>query len=293
MTAEAPVTAANAAERVPLVEMRNIRVAFGGVHAVDDVSIDLYPGEVVGLVGGNGAGKSTLIRTLSGAHAADSGEIRINGEPQVISNPRDAKAFNIECIYQTLALADNIDAPGNVFLGREMQTRWRTLDEGAMEDATRKVMGRLNPNFTRFAMPVKSLSGGQRQAVAIARAVHFNARILIMDEPTAALGPAETAQVRDLIRQLKTEGIGIFLISHDIHDVFDLSDRISVMYHGRLVGTVKKEDVTTDDVLAMIILGKKPDEATREELEELRGLSFSVDRTRAGKSVARAGYSAR
>ena len=216
MTAEAPVTAANAAERVPLVEMNNIRVAFGGVHAVDDVSIDLYPGEVVGLVGGNGAGKSTLIRTLSGAHAADSGEIRINGEPQMISNPRDAKAFNIECIYQTLALADNIDAPGNVFLGREMQTWWRTLDEGAMEDATRKVMGRLNPNFTRFAMPVKSLSGGQRQAVAIARAVHFNARILIMDEPTAALGPAETAQVRDLIRQLKAEGIGIFLISHDL-----------------------------------------------------------------------------
>ena len=270
MTAEAPATAADAAERVPLVEMNNIRVAFGGVHAVDDVSIDLYPGEVVGLVGGNGAGKSTLIRTLSGAHAADSGEIRINGEPQMISNPRDAKAFNIECIYQTLALADNIDAPGNVFLGREMQTWWRTLDEGAMEDATRKVMGRLNPNFTRFAMPVKSLSGGQRQAVAIARAVHFNARILIMDEPTAALGPAETSQVRDLIRQLKAEGIGIFLISHDIHDVFDLSDRISVMYHGRLVGTMKKEDVTTDDVLAMIILGKKPDEATREELEELR-----------------------
>ncbi|MEO6294975.1 MAG: ATP-binding cassette domain-containing protein, partial [Candidatus Limnocylindria bacterium] len=145
-----------------------------------------------------------------------------------------------------------------------------TLDDGAMEAATRKVMARLNPNFTNFSMPVMSLSGGQRQAVAIARAVHFNARILIMDEPTAALGPAETAQVRDLIRQLKSEGIGIFLISHDIHDVFDLSDRISVMYHGRLVGTVRKEDVTADDVLAMIILGKKPDEATREELAELR-----------------------
>ena len=113
-----------------------------------------------------------------------------------------------------------------------------------MEAATRKIMGRLNPNFTNFAQPVKSLSGGQRQAVAIARAVHFNARILIMDEPTAALGPAETAQVRDLVRQLKDEGIGIFLISHDIHDVFDLSDRISVMYHGRIVDTVNKDDVT-------------------------------------------------
>jgi D-xylose transport system ATP-binding protein len=257
-------------ERVPLVEMRNIRVAFGGVHAVDDVSISLYPGEVVGLVGGNGAGKSTLIRTLSGAHRADSGQILIDGQPQLIGNPRDAKAFNIECIYQTLALADNINAPGNIFLGREVTTPLGILDDGTMEDATRKVMGRLNPNFKRFATPVQTLSGGQRQAVAIARAVYFNARILIMDEPTAALGPAETAQVRDLIRQLKSEGIGIFLISHDIHDVFDLSDRISVMYHGRLVDTLDKEAVTADDVLAMIILGKKPDEASTEELAELQ-----------------------
>ena len=184
-------------------------------------------------------------------------------------NPRDAKTFNIETIYQTLALADNVDAPANVFLGRELTTRWGTLDDGAMEDATRKVMGRLNPNFTRFTQPVKSLSGGQRQAVAIARAVYFNARILIMDEPTAALGPAETAQVRDLIRQLKDEGIGIFLVSHDIHDVFDLSDRISVMYHGKIVDTVNKADVTPDDVLGMIILGKKPDEVTQKELAQI------------------------
>jgi len=257
------------AERVPLVEMRDIQVSFGGVHAVDGVTIDLYPGEVVGLVGGNGAGKSTLMKALSGAHPPDSGEIRVNGQPQTIGNPRDAKRFNIETIYQTLALADNVDAPANVFLGREIMTRWGTLDEGAMEDATRKVMRRLIPNFRNFRDPVRAMSGGQRQAVAIARAVHFNARVLIMDEPTAALGPAETAQVRDLIRQLKTEGIGIFLISHDIHDVFDLSDRISVMYHGRLVGTVRKDDVTPDDVLAMIILGKKPEEATQHELAEL------------------------
>jgi D-xylose transport system ATP-binding protein len=257
------------AERVPLVEMRNINVAFGGVRAVDDATIDLYEGEVVGLVGGNGAGKSTLMRALSGAHPPDTGEIRINGEPQTIGNPRDAKKYNIETIYQTLALADNIDAPGNVFLGRERTTPWGTLDEGAMEDATRKVMGRLNPNFTNFAAPVVSMSGGQRQAVAIARAVHFNARVLIMDEPTAALGPAETEQVRSLIRQLKNEGIGIFLISHDIHDVFDLSDRISVMYHGRIVDTVVKADVTPDEVLGMIILGKKPEEATQKELEVL------------------------
>lgn len=256
--------------QAPLLEMRNIRVAFGGVHAVDNVSINVNAGEVMGLVGGNGAGKSTLMRALSGAHRADSGQILIEGKPVTITNPRDAKAFNIECIYQTLALADNIDAPANVFLGREETTALGILDDGAMEDATRKVMGRLNPNFKRFNTPVRSLSGGQRQAVAIARAVFFNARILIMDEPTAALGPAETAQVRDLIRQLKNEGIGIYLISHDIHDVFDLSDRISVMYHGRLVDTVDKEAVTADEVLAMIILGKKPQEASDQELAEFK-----------------------
>jgi D-xylose transport system ATP-binding protein len=260
----------DAARAVPVCEMRNIRVAYGGVHAVEDVSIDVHSGEVMGLVGGNGAGKSTLMRALSGAHRADSGEIRIDGQPVAIANPRDAKTYNIETIYQTLALADNVDAPANVFLGRELTTPWGTLDDGAMEDATRKVMVRLNPRFTRFTTPVRSLSGGQRQAVAIARAVHFNARIMIMDEPTAALGPAETAQVRDLIRQLKNEGIGIFLISHDIHDVFDLSDRISVMYHGKIVDTVDRTKVTPDDVLAMIILGKKPGEASREELAELQ-----------------------
>jgi len=257
------------AERTPLVEMRNINVAFGGVHAVRDVTIDLFAGEVVGLVGGNGAGKSTLMRVLSGAHPADTGEIRVDGAVISIRNPRDAKTFNIETIYQTLALADNVDAPANMFLGRELTTRIGTLDDSRMESESRKVMGRLNPNFTRFAMPVRSLSGGQRQAVAIARAVYFNARILIMDEPTAALGPAETAQVRNLVRQLKSDGIGIFLISHDIHDVFDLSDRISVMYHGRIVGTVNKEDVTPDDVLGMIILGKRPGEVSEKELEEL------------------------
>jgi D-xylose transport system ATP-binding protein len=244
--------------RLPLVEMRNIFVSFGGIHAVENVTADLYAGEVVGLVGGNGAGKSTLMKVLSGAQKRDSGDILIDGKPVTIANPRDAKALGIETIYQTLALADNVDAPANLFLGREILHRWGTLDDAAMESATRKVMGRLNPNFKRFRTPVKSLSGGQRQAVAIARAIHFNARILIMDEPTAALGPAESAQVRELVRQLKREGIGIFLISHEIHDVFDLSDRISVMKNGRMVGTVAKTDVTPDEVLGMIIAGTLP-----------------------------------
>jgi D-xylose transport system ATP-binding protein len=257
------------ATATPLVEMRNINIAFGGIHAVRDVSIDLYPGELIGLVGHNGAGKSTLMRALSGAHAADSGEIFINGQPAAIRNPRDAKAYNIETIYQTLALADNVDAPANVFLGREITTRLGTLDDGAMESETRKVMARLNPNFTNFTSPVKSLSGGQRQAIAIARAVYFNAKILVMDEPTAALGPAETTQVHNLVRQLKSDGIGIFLVSHDIHDVFDLSDRICVMYHGRVVDIVKPSEVTSDEVLGMIILGKRPGEVTQEELAVL------------------------
>ena len=259
------------AEQTHLVEMRNISVSFGGVHAVEDVSIDLRPGEVLALVGGNGAGKSTLIKVLSGAHRADSGEIRVDGQPVTIATPRDAKALGIETTYQTLALADNIDAPGNIFLGRELTTRFGNLDDSAMEDTTRKLMGRLNPKFQNFKVPVASLSGGQRQSVAIARAVHFNARILIMDEPTAALGPAETTQVKELIRQLKTDGIGIILISHDIHDVFDLADRISVMLQGKLVGTVQKAEVTIDEVLAMIIFGKLPGEVTQSELAELHG----------------------
>ncbi len=253
-----------------LVEMGAVSVSFGGVHAVNGVSINLRPGEVVGLVGGNGAGKSTLMKVLSGAQVPDSGTITIGGEVATIHNPRDARAYGIECIYQTLALADNLHSPANVFLGRELTGRAGVLDDPAMEDATRKLMKRLNPRFKNFKTAVASLSGGQRQSVAIARAIQFNATILIMDEPTAALGPAETAQVRDLIRQLKDEGLGIFLISHDIHDVFDLSDRISVMYHGQIVDTVKHDDITTDDILAMIILGKKPTEVSREELEELK-----------------------
>ena len=258
-------------KRVPLVELRDIRVAFGGVHAVDGVTIDLYPGEVVGLVGGNGAGKSTLIHTLSGAHPADSGQIFINGEEVSIRTPRDARAHGVEAIYQTLALADNIDAAGNVFLGRELRTRTGSLDDSAMTSATRNVIGRLNPMFTNLKTPVRTLSGGQRQAVAIARAVHFNARILIMDEPTAALGPAETTQVHELIMRLKAEGIGIFLISHDIHSVFDMADRISVMLQGKLVDTVNRREVTKDEVLAMIIMGKRAEEVSEDELAELHG----------------------
>jgi D-xylose transport system ATP-binding protein len=248
----------DAQARTPLVEMKDISIAFGGLKAVDDASVDLHPGEVVGLLGHNGAGKSCLIKILSGAYRRDSGHIFINGEEATINNPRDAKQYGIETIYQTLGLADNVDAASNLYLGRELLTRWGTLDDASMEAEARKVMGRLNPNFRRFKEPVTALSGGQRQSVAIARAIHFNARILIMDEPTAALGPAETAQVGELIKQLKAEGIGIFLISHDIHDVFDLADRVAVMKNGQIVGAGRTQDMTKDEVLGMIILGKCP-----------------------------------
>ena len=251
----------NQSARTPLVEMRDISISFGGIKAVDHVSIDLHPGEVVGLLGHNGAGKSTLIKCLSGAYQKDSGQILINGQEVTINNPRDARAQNIETIYQTLALADNVHAASNVFLGREIVTRFGSLDDAAMESATRKVMARLNPRFKNFKAPVKSLSGGQRQSVAIARAIEFNAKVLIMDEPTAALGPAETAQVRDLVAQLKQEGIAIFLISHDIHDVFDLAHRLVVMKNGRLVGSVRPVEVSHDEVLAMIIAGTVPGRA--------------------------------
>jgi len=245
----------------PLVELRDMSISFGGIKAVDHVTVDLYPGEVVGLLGHNGAGKSTLIKCLSGAYKADVGQILINGQQVEINNPRDARHQNIETIYQTLALADNLNAASNLFLGRELVGSGGFLDDSKMEAETRKIMKRLNPNFRKFSEPVSALSGGQRQSVAIARAVYFNAKILIMDEPTAALGPEETETVSRLIQELKAQGLGIFLIEHDIHNVMKLCDRASVMKNGQLVGTVNVADVSDEDILTMIILGKKPAKA--------------------------------
>ena len=244
----------------PLCEMRDMQKAFGGIRAVDHVSVELYPGEVHGILGHNGAGKSVLMKMLSGAYLRDGGKILVDGEEAVINNPRDARKYHIETIYQTLALADNLDAASNLFLGRELTTRTGLVDDPHMEAETRKIMSRLNPNFRRYSTPVSGLSGGQRQSVAIARAVYFNAKILIMDEPTAALGVEETRMVAELIEELKRQGIGIFLIDHDIHQVKNLCDRASVMKNGRLVGTVNVDEVTEDDLLGMIILGKNPKE---------------------------------
>ena len=247
--------------QTPLVDIRELSISFGGIKAVDHVSLDLYPGEVVGLLGHNGAGKSTLIKMLSGAYQKDSGEIWIDGKKADIRTPRDSRDQNIETIYQTLALADNLDAASNLFLGRELTTPLGFVDDGRMEAETRKIMARLNPNFKKIKEPVSALSGGQRQSVAIARAVYFKAKILIMDEPTAALGVHETQMVADLIKELKNQGLGIFLISHDTREMMELCDRVAVMKNGKLIGIERVEDVTEDDILSMIIMGKNPKKA--------------------------------
>ena len=241
----------------PLVDIRAVHKAFGGVKAVDAVSVAVYAGEVMALLGHNGAGKSTLMKMLAGAYPIDAGEIHINGVLAQIDNPADSQRLGVETIYQTLALADNLDSVANLFLGREIKTRWGTLDDYAMEKAAREVFHRLNPNFKNIRVPVRMLSGGQRQVVAISRAVYFKAKTLVMDEPCAALGPEETRMVHDLVRTLKASGVGIFLISHDMPDVFGLSDRLCVMKNGATVGTYRTADVTEDEVLGMIIAGKK------------------------------------
>lgn len=240
-----------------LVEMKNISKNFGGIHAVDNVSAELQEGEVLGILGHNGAGKSTLIKVLSGAYKADQGSIFINGKLATINNPRDAQSYGIETLYQNLALADNLDAVQNIFLARERLTRFGTLDNELMENQAREIIQSVNPNFQNIREPVHRLSGGQRQSIAIARALFFNAKILIMDEPTAALGHKESALFKELVDRLKSQRIGIFMISHDLHEVFELSDRVLVMSNGKLVGQSYTSEISKDELLSMIISGKK------------------------------------
>jgi D-xylose transport system ATP-binding protein len=245
--------------------MRNIHKAFGGVRAVDDVSLDLYRGEVVGLLGHNGAGKSTLISILAGADTPDSGSMSVDGQTFTKLDPKTAKAQGIETIYQNLALAGNLDAVTNLFLGREIRRFGLFRAKKAMREAAAAVLARINPRFTNIDDETRNLSGGQRQSIAIARAIYFNAKVIIMDEPTAALGPAESRLVKELILRLKAEGVGVLLITHDIHEVFDLADRLVVMADGRVVGQLNTHEATKDEVLAMIILGGK---GTRQDAKD-------------------------
>ncbi len=240
--------------------MVGISKHFGGISALEDVSVDLHPGEVVGILGHNGAGKSTLVNILAGAFTPDRGEIFIRGERAVIRDPNDARAHGIETIYQELALCGNLDAPSNLFMGRETN-RYGFLDNKHMRRETRRVLDSLRIRIDDLTTPVENLSGGQRQSIAIGRAVHFQARILIMDEPTAALGVEEAEVVVGLIRELKEQGIGIFFISHDIHDVYRFTDRIYVLKGGRLVHTCPTRAHTQDEIVEMIISGNPPVEA--------------------------------
>jgi len=239
----------------PLVEMRGIDKRFGGVHAVEGADLDLAAGEVVGVLGHNGAGKSTLMRALSGAEPCDGGTIRIAGERVRIDSPLRARELGVETLYQQLALVDELDAVGNLFLGRELRSRFGWLDEDAMEAAARDVLTRLNPRFHQLREPVRRLSGGQRSAIAIARAVAFEARVLILDEPTAALGPGEKQLVAEVIEALRCEGMGILLVSHDLHDVMDVATRVVVMRGGHIVGGGPTAEWTHDQIVRLIVGG--------------------------------------
>ena len=237
------------------VEVRGAVRAFGGVRALAGVDLDLPAGEVVGLLGHNGAGKSTLVRALSGVDPLDAGEIRIDGRPVRLDSPREARGLGIETLHQDLALADPLDAVANLFLGRE-RTHWLgRLDEEAMEREAREVFERVAPGFDVLRTPVRHLSGGQRQAVAIARALCFEARVLVMDEPTAALGPRETAMVGELVTRLRDQGLAILLVSHDLADVLALADRVVVMHTGRVVARAATRETHRDQVLAWMIAG--------------------------------------
>jgi D-xylose transport system ATP-binding protein len=242
----------------PFVEMTGIVKHFGGVRALKGVDLAVSPGEVVALLGHNGAGKSVLVQILSGVFQPTAGEIRIDGAPASLHSPAEARRLRIETIYQTLALADNLDAPANFYLGRELRRRFGFLDKKRMARETARSIADLNPNFTDIERPTRQMSGGQRQALAIARAVHFDARLLVMDEPTAALGPHETEQVGALVRRLREQGIGILLVSHDVREVMRLADRVVVLKNGLVVGSGRVGEVDEDRVLDMIIRGGAP-----------------------------------
>lgn len=246
---------------IPIVQMKNINKHFGGVEALKNVDLTLYEGEVLGLVGDNGAGKSTLIKILTGAIPADKGEIFFRGEKVDIRGPKNSRDLGIETVYQNLALIDNLDVPANMFIGREVKREklgrvFNIMNLKAMEKTARRLLDQLEINVKSLRERVRNLSGGQRQSVAIAKAIFFNAKVLIMDEPTAALAVEETAKVFNLVRRLRDRGVSITYISHNLNDILEISDRIMVLKTGKLVGVRKKEETTKDEIVKMIISGE-------------------------------------
>lgn len=240
-----------------LLSLHGVEKNFGAVQALSGVDLDVPAGQVTALVGDNGAGKSTLIKTISGIHGADGGEIRWNGELVHLRTPRDAAALGIATVYQDLALCDNLDIVDNMFLGREL-LRHRLLDDASMEVRARETLAELSVVTVRsIRQPVGSLSGGQRQAVAVARAVMWEAKLVIMDEPTAALGVSQTAMVLDLIRRLSGRGIAVLVISHNLNDVFAVADRIAVLHLGRLAGQGPVSEFDTHSAVELITTGSR------------------------------------
>lgn len=235
----------------PLLLARNVSKAFGTVQALSDAGIEVYRGEIVALVGDNGAGKSTLIKTLSGAHRPDSAEIVVRGQPAAIHHPNDAFDLGIATVYQDLALLPTRDVVANLFVGREL-TKNGILDRRGMTEEANRVVRQLKTNLPSVHTRVRHLSGGQRQAVAIARVVHFGAEILLLDEPTAALGVKESHEMLTLIEHLKEQGKGIIVVSHNLAHVFRICDRITVLRHGRTVGTLIKAETDSTEVVRMI-----------------------------------------
>ena len=259
MSVAAPEQSPTPASVGPLLSLRGIQKSFGAVHVLRGVDLDVRPGHVTALVGDNGAGKSTLIKGIAGIHAFDEGEYTFDGKPVHVHGPRDANALGIEVVYQDLALCDNLDVVHNMFLGREVG-RAGLLDEDTMEKRARETLDGLRVRTLKSVRThVAALSGGQRQTVAIARAVLWNSRVVILDEPTAALGVAQTEQVLLLVRRLADRGLGVVLISHNLNDVFEVADDIAVLYLGQMVAQVRRSEVTQGQVVELITGGRSGD----------------------------------
>jgi D-xylose transport system ATP-binding protein len=240
----------------PLLEIQGLTKTFGSVEALTDVDFEVRNGEVMALVGDNGAGKSTLIKCVAGIHGYDEGEIIFDGEPVHIHGPKDAARLGIEVVYQDLALCDNLDVVQNMYLGREVHDWLFRLNEPVMEQRTTETLSSLAVTTIRsIRQPVASLSGGQRQSVAVAKAVQWNSRLVILDEPTAALGVAQTRQVLELVKRLAEQGLSVVLISHNLHDIFEVATRITVLRLGRDVGVYERDKTTEQEVVHAITAG--------------------------------------
>jgi D-xylose transport system ATP-binding protein len=242
---------------IPTLELRDIDKSFGPVHVLSSVNFTANAGEVTALVGDNGAGKTTLVKCIGGIHRVDEGELIFDGTPRSITGPRDAALLGVEIVYQDLALCDNLDIVDNMFLGREEVSRLHTLDENSMENLAQQALASLAVRTVRSVRQlVASLSGGQRQTVAIAKAVLWNSKVVILDEPTAALGVAQTEQVLALVRRLADQGLAVVLISHNLVDVFQVADRIAALYLGQLAAEVKTKEVRQPQIVELITTGR-------------------------------------